>query len=256
MMNWLTRWMMREGPGIPKGLPKPTGLRLFGHILLREAWELFKLNLLIVVFSLPLVTAPAAHAAAMRISTAMIGDDNVYLLQEYRRAFAETFARATIAGFGALLIIALGLYAVFIWGQMAVAAPIYAAFAVACLAASVFAAMVVTHLMVLIAISPRPLGQLMPLAVKAVLARPLPVLGGLAFAGALWAAHIAFYPVSIFMPAVCNFSVVMLALTFAALPAAECLLAAPHRRDGRLQPTRFASAPTRNTWEDKSCENY
>ncbi len=59
MMNWLTRWMMREGPGIPKGLPKPTGLRLFGHILLREAWELFKLNLLIVVFSLPLVTAPA-----------------------------------------------------------------------------------------------------------------------------------------------------------------------------------------------------
>ena len=249
-MDWLTNWMMREGPGIEKDAPKRTGLPLLGEIVLREAWELFKLNLLIALFCLPIVTAPAAHAAALRVGASMVRDENVYLWRDFRQAFRAVFARATIAGFAAMAVVGLGLYAVFVWGQLALTSPAYAGAAAICLAATLFALITACHLMLLIATSERPLSRLLPLAAMASLAWPLPMTGALGFVGALWVVHALFYPVSLFMPAVANFSLGALVIAFAGLPATTRLLAsqagAPALRDGNAQDRRFASAPAQD----------
>jgi uncharacterized membrane protein YesL len=250
MMDWLTNWMMREGPGIPKDAPKRTGLMLLGEIVVREAWELFKLNLLVALFSLPIVTAPAAHTAGLRVAASMVRDENVYLWRDYRAAFRETFLRATVVGFGALAVVGLGLYAVFVWGRLALTNPFYAAPAAACLAATLFVIMTGCHLLLLVAVSDRKLARLVPLAALASLGWPLPMLGALVFAAALWALHALFYPVSLFMPAVANFSLAVLGIAFAGLPATTRLLASQAAsrpaRDGDAQTRRLASAAGRN----------
>jgi len=55
-MQWLRDSWMKEGRGISKDAPKKQGIALFAEILLREWWEMVKLNLLFVLASLPLVT--------------------------------------------------------------------------------------------------------------------------------------------------------------------------------------------------------
>jgi hypothetical protein len=67
-MDWLRNYWLREGPGIPKDAPTRKGLALFGEIVGREWWELVKLNLLFIVFALPLVTLPAAAFATTRVT--------------------------------------------------------------------------------------------------------------------------------------------------------------------------------------------
>ncbi len=83
-MKWLRDRFEREGPGIPKDAPKKRGLALFLQIIGREAWDLFALNLMIVVLSLPIVTIPAVYAAATRICVSMVRDENIYLYRDFR----------------------------------------------------------------------------------------------------------------------------------------------------------------------------
>ena len=63
------------------------------------------------------------------------------------------------------------------------------------------------------------------LAFLCALARPLPVLVALMAVAVLWILHIVFYPASIFMPAVLNFSFGTLILTLSVHQAATRLLA-------------------------------
>lgn len=243
-MKWLRDRFEREGPGIPKDAPVKRGLALFGQIIVREAWELFKLNLMIVVLSLPVITIPAVHAAATRICVSMVRDENVYLLRDFRDALRETFVTATIWGTGFAIALALSGYAVFIYGQLALASLTYAVPVALSLATFVFVLMLAAHFFVLLAVKPMGGRQLLRLAFIATLARPLPALGAFAFVVALWLAHIVFYPVSVFMPAVFNFSLGTLAVTFAVLKATDFVLSLPG--PGRREDTEeFADARVR-----------
>ncbi|MGO8352290.1 hypothetical protein ACC790_37800, partial [Rhizobium johnstonii] len=46
------------GPGISKDAPKRTGLALFAEILVRDWWEMVKLNILFILAALFVVTLP------------------------------------------------------------------------------------------------------------------------------------------------------------------------------------------------------
>ena len=46
----------KNGPGIDKDAPPKTGLALFIDIYRREWWNIFKLNLLFLLFCIPVVT--------------------------------------------------------------------------------------------------------------------------------------------------------------------------------------------------------
>lgn len=229
-MKWLRDRFEREGPGIPKDAPKKRGLALFLQIIGREAWDLFALNLMIVVLSLPIVTIPAVYAAATRICVSMVRDENIYLYRDFRDALRQTWLVATLGGLGFAIALAVSGYAIFIYGQLALLNFVYAAPLALAVAAFVFVSMIAAHFMVLLAVRSMALTQLLRLAFIATLARPLPALAAFGFVAALWLAHIIFYPVSVFMPAVFNFSLGTLAVTFAVLKATDFVLSLPGPR--------------------------
>jgi uncharacterized membrane protein YesL len=221
-MNWMYNFYFAEGPGIPKDAPKPEGLRLLAHVLGREWWELLKLNLLFIAFSLPLVTLPAAYLATVRICVAMIEDRNVYLFRDFWSAFRSRFLLATLLGLsfccaGALAVLAVRTYAEAAKDDLLFVAPLTIAVAV-----SVLLALWTTHLFVALARGEhRPLSDMAKAAVIGVLARPLPGLAALLFVALLWLAHVLFYPASVLLPVLVNFSLGALVTSFAVLKGVE-----------------------------------
>jgi uncharacterized membrane protein YesL len=221
-MNWVYNFYFREGPGIPKDAPKPTGLRLLAHVLGREWWELLKLNLLFIAFSLPIVTLPAAYLATVSICLAMIEDRNVYLLRDFWSAFRTRFLTATLLGVlficaGALTILAVRTYAEAAKNDLLYAAPLTIA-----VAAAVLLPLLGTHLFVALAQSKRrSLHDVTKAAAIGLLARPFPGLAAIMFVALLWLAHVLFYPASVFLSVLVNFSLGALVTSFAVLEGVE-----------------------------------
>ncbi len=245
-MSWLQRLVRAKVRASRKDAPA-TGLRLFGRDPRREWWELVKLNLLFVVFSLPLVTLPAAHAAAVRISVAMVEDRNIYLWRDFRSAFVRAVGRgpawpALVAGGGRWR---LGSMPPSSTPQLALMHPAYA----------------------------------MPLVLVAGGRGLRPGAGGadlradrrgadgagrrccagrwsrrwrdpgrcwraLGFVAGLWLAHVLFYPASVLMPVLFNFSLGVLAVSFGALSASDRANALQTGRRRRTRPNRAFAQST------------
>ena len=236
-MQWMRDYFLKEGPGIPKDAPKKTGLALFVDILGREWWELVKLNLLFILFSLPLVTLPAAQVAATRICVAMVEDRNCYLWRDFWETFRARFVAATLAGIS--LGVAFGVTGFALAAYVRAAAQ-NLAFSLPLAVALVVLALVpllAAHLFALLAMSRLPLSRLLPVACLGLLARPLPGLAAMGFVAALWLLHVLLYPASILMPAVLNFSVGTLAMTFGVHKMAVRLLSLAEARKARPPET-------------------
>ncbi|MBY5829738.1 DUF624 domain-containing protein (plasmid) [Rhizobium ruizarguesonis] len=213
-MQWLRDMWTREGPGIPKDAPKRTGLALFAEILVREWWEMVKLNFLFILAGLFVVTLPAALAAMARVSVALVEDRNTYLLRDFTEAFLRYFWRATAWGLALAVALAVCIHAIATYGagardNLLLSAPLTVA-----LVATAFVAVLACHLVILMVMRDLPALQLLRLAALASVVRPFPALAALAFTAGLWLAHILFYPVSVFMPATFNFSLGMFAVAF------------------------------------------
>lgn len=216
-MRWFTNRFYKEGPGIPKDEPKKHGLALLWQIIRREYWELFKLNLFFILFSLPVITMPAAYAAATKISIEMIEDNNIYLFKDYVKYFRSLFWRSTIIGGLFAAALALGGYSTYIYAQLVSESIGYAAAATVCFAVTVILSLICLHIFVIIAGFDLNLIKSLKLAALATLAKPLPAIAGLVAIGFLWLMHILLYPISVFMPATFLFSFGPLFMAFAVL---------------------------------------
>jgi uncharacterized membrane protein YesL len=244
-VNWLYNVYFREGPGVPKDAPKPEGLRLLASVLGREWWQLLRLNLLFIVFSVPIVTLPAAYLATVSISVTMIEDRNVFLWDDFWRVFRSRFALATLVGVilscaGALTILAIHAYAEAAKNDLLLVAPLTIA-----LTMSVLLPLFAIHLFVAIAQdADRTLLDIFKASAVGLLARPLPGLAALLFVALLWLAHIIFYPASILLPVLVNFSLGALVTSFAVLKGVRFgfshIVAAP--RQGPAKRPRTLSA--------------
>ena len=215
-MNWYLNHFLGEGPGIAKDEPQPIGLRLLARTIGREWWELIKLNLLFLIFSLPVVTLPAAYYACVRVSLTMIEDRNVYLWRDFREAFWSRFT--TMMFLGAMLAVAsgLGFLAVKTYANAALHQIMFAAPLAIAITVSALVPLFAVHLFVAFAsASDRPVRQIALAAAFGVLARPLPGILALACVAVLWLAHVVFYPASVLLPVLIIFSLTALVTTFA-----------------------------------------
>ncbi|MBB4216469.1 putative membrane protein YesL [Rhizobium sp. BK212] len=229
-MQWLREMWTREGPGIPKDAPKKTGLALFAEILVREWWEMVKLNILFILASLLVVTLPAALVAMARVSVTFVEDRNTYLLRDFTEAFLRYFWRATAWGLVLAGGLAIGIHAIVAYtagarDNLLLSVPLAIALVV-----TAFVTVLACHLIILMVMRDLPAPRLLRLAALASIIRPLPALAALAFVASLWLAHILFYPVSVFMPATFNFSLGMFAVVFGAHRAAVMVLELPPYR--------------------------
>ena len=219
------RFSTKDGPGIPKNAPPKTGLALIADVVARTWWELILLNLLVLLFALPLVTLPAALVAAARICVLMLDDRPVYLGRDFFETFRRRFWQATVLGFVASAGIGLSGYAAFAFLQAAKATILLALPLTISAATTVFLAIATIYALVLLAQREQSFGLLLRRALLGALARPLPPLGALAFVALLWVLHVVFYPVSVFMPVLINFSFGMLAVVFGVHQATVRLVA-------------------------------
>ena len=221
-MTWLQSFYFGEGPGIAKDAPRPEGLRLLASVIGREWWELIKLNLLFAVVSLPIVTLPAAYVAMVGICVAMIEDRNVYLWRDFWSVFRSRFRLATLLGLafccaGGLTPLAIATYAGAAKGNLLAAVPLTIAITVA-----VLLPLFGNHLAVALAQgNGRSLADLAKASAIGLLARPLPGLAALLVVALLWLAHVLFYPASVLLPVLVNFSLGALVTSFAVLKGVQ-----------------------------------
>lgn len=199
---------------IDRNAPPKRGAALFVDILAREWWELFKLNLLMVLFALPIVTIPAMLAATTRITTTMIRDENHYLWRDFQESFRRQFWRATLVGwiFGAA--IALGVAAVAVYARSAATEPLFVLPVVVSLFGTIVLLLMASHSLTLMALTGLPTLQLLGKACLMTVAGFLPGLAALLLCAVVWLVHVAAYPVSIFIPATFGFSLCALVMTF------------------------------------------
>jgi uncharacterized membrane protein YesL len=243
-MNWFAHFYFAEGPGIPKDASKAAGLRLLGRIVMREWWELIKLNLLFAALALPLVTLPAAYVAMTGITATMVEDRHHYLWRDFRDTFMARFWTAGLAG---AILSALETLAVLSCAAYARSVPEYLILTVPMMVTAVVAVLILifaAHLFVLLAVERDVrLGICVRAAAIGVLLRPFPALGALSVIAALWLAHILFYPASVFLPMAVNFAFGALFLTFAVREGAKRGLAmvqssAQARRSRIMRPDK------------------
>ena len=115
----------KPGPGIPKDAPPKRGLALFFDVLSREFFELVKLNLLYLLFCVPVVTIPAATTAMCRVTLTMLRDQNHFLWHDFFSAFRREFKWSTLLGLPLLALILLCDGALRFYGAAALASPVY-----------------------------------------------------------------------------------------------------------------------------------
>ncbi len=215
-MNWLTNHYFGEGPGIAKDAPKPTGLRLLWSVFGREWWELIKLNLLFLIFALPLVTLPAATIALAAVTLAMIEDRNVWLLKDFWAAFRSRFVATTALGLAFVALLCLSGLALVTYTNAVRDNLWFAPLMVVAAFITILLPIWASHFAVALVLGrSEPLGTILKVATIGFLARPLPGFLALAFVAALWGVHILFYPASVFMPVLVNFSLGALVMNFA-----------------------------------------
>ena len=113
-MSILESWYQREPKReISKDSPPKEGAALFLEVLRREFVALIKLNCAFMVFSLPLVTVPAALTALNKIMILMYRDQPVEVWEDFLAAFRAEWKRASLVGalyFPLLALSGLGLY--------------------------------------------------------------------------------------------------------------------------------------------------
>lgn len=89
----------KSGLGIEKDTPPKKGIYLFFDVLVREFWELIKLNLLFVLTCIPIVTIGAAWGAMTKVTIRMIRDLPTDIWGDYWQAFRENWKFSTLFGF-------------------------------------------------------------------------------------------------------------------------------------------------------------
>ena len=102
-MGWYAKFYGAAGPGVSENEPKKKGLRLLGAILLREWRSLMLLNLLFLLFSLPVITIPAAACSMQHLTIKMVQDEPFLLWTDFTRKFRSVFVRASLWGWGYVL---------------------------------------------------------------------------------------------------------------------------------------------------------
>jgi len=113
-MGLLDNWYNKEPKNeIDRKTPKKEGLALFFSVLWREFWEICKLNIIMVVFCLPIVTIPTTLTAVNKILMFMIMDRSVYTFEDFLLTFKREWKRSSLIGliyFPLLILTMFGMY--------------------------------------------------------------------------------------------------------------------------------------------------
>ena len=118
----------RPGPGVD-GPPPATGFRRFWFIFTNHFGKLIAANLLFALFSIPLVTLPAALCGLNAVCAQLIRTGKCFLVQDFLDGFRRGFIQKTIFGMPFCIVVA---GTVLMYAAEMRTAGFYAAAAVSC----------------------------------------------------------------------------------------------------------------------------
>ena len=102
MAGWFRNRFQKEGPGLPA--PKEGWARV-GVMAMTHFWRLVAANMLFVLFSLPVVTLPAALTALDRVCVVIYKDGNIFLWYEFWKEFKRSLLRSILPALGFALLL-------------------------------------------------------------------------------------------------------------------------------------------------------
>lgn len=99
----------KPGKGVEKNAPQKPRWMLFFELYGRKFWKLIQLNLLFLLFCLPVLTIVPAWTAMIKITTNYALERPVFLYTDFLAAFRENFRKSFVTGvlFGGVVMVQL-----------------------------------------------------------------------------------------------------------------------------------------------------
>ncbi|OPJ57690.1 DUF624 domain-containing protein [Clostridium chromiireducens] len=88
----------REGPGVDKNEPEKKGISLFFYLLLNKFWDILKLNMIFILYSIPIITIAPAFGAMTSITMSMVRDKHVFIFSDFHEAFKLNWKQSVACG--------------------------------------------------------------------------------------------------------------------------------------------------------------
>ncbi|EKQ56233.1 MULTISPECIES: DUF624 domain-containing protein [unclassified Clostridium] len=88
----------REGPGVDKNEPVKEGISLFLYILCTKFWDIIKLNMLFILYSIPIITIGPAFGAMTSITMSMVQNKHIFIFSDFHEAFKVNWKQSLISG--------------------------------------------------------------------------------------------------------------------------------------------------------------
>ena len=98
-MGFLSPNFVREGPGVEKGEHQKIGVSLFFQLFVARFWDLIKLNLLFIIYSIPIVTIGPAFGAMTTITMSMVQNKHIFIFSDFHDAFKANWKQSLTCSF-------------------------------------------------------------------------------------------------------------------------------------------------------------
>lgn len=89
----------REGPGVLKDEPPKEGISLFFQLFIMRFWDILKLNIIFILYCIPIVTIVPALSALTSITMSMVQNKHIYILSDFQKAFKDNWKQSVMCSF-------------------------------------------------------------------------------------------------------------------------------------------------------------
>lgn len=86
----------KPGKGVDKGAPEKKRFFYFFELFGRKFWKLIQLNLIFLLFSIPIVTIGPAYVAMCKVMKDMVNERGIFLFSDFFEAFKKNFKQSII----------------------------------------------------------------------------------------------------------------------------------------------------------------
>lgn len=146
----------REGPGVKKDEALKEGISLFFQLLITRFWDILKLNIIFIIYCIPLVTIGPAFGALTSINMSMIQRKHIYIFSDFHEAFKANWKQSLVCSFIISLIFTLLYIALLYYFRFAHGKPIFYVIFFVCLSITAlfgFACMYIYPLLTTVSLS-------------------------------------------------------------------------------------------------------
>lgn len=113
-MRLLSPNFEREGPGVDKNEPLKKGISLFFYLFLTRFWDMLKLNMLFILYSIPIFTIGPAFGAMTSITMSMVQNKHIFIFSDFHEAFKLNWKQSLVCSIiGCIMFISLSTSIIF-----------------------------------------------------------------------------------------------------------------------------------------------